>query len=120
MKTKSIYNYFIETQIEGLRQLKKILKNDKSAILNLSSSQLTTGYGINNTIEWIPVNKRLPKEESYDRDYLVFNCDVRPERGISTATFHKGEWYDYTSKKHFHRNYITHWAELPKPPEEFI
>jgi hypothetical protein len=67
-------------------------------------------------MKWISVKDRLP-ESLIDKDYLV--CDNFSNLApLSTASYFKGEWFDYKGDKHLYSEDITHWMPLPEPPKQ--
>lgn len=74
-------------------------------------------------VKWVPVEERLPETSG---EYLVFiSYDNIPECGypylIRYSAFHKAfnafDSQDSSSVKKYAFTRITHWAEIPCPPE---
>ncbi len=63
---------------------------------------------------WIPVTKRLPKD---DTDILVY-CTEGEESRIVAVNYANGVWFDCIFNTVMVVKNITHWMPLPKPPTE--
>ena len=64
-----------------------------------------------NKVEWISVHDRLPEEEA-----KVLVC-IDWER-IETAYLYLNTWYDWATNSPVIGGHVSHWAELPKLPQE--
>ena len=73
-----------------------------------------------NTVKWISVDERLPEKSG---EYLVFlKYDTIPDHGypyiIRYSARHKAfNAFDAQEEPTHAFNSVTHWAELPCPPE---
>lgn len=66
--------------------------------------------------EWISVVEKLPDKNQYERKLVFSTCE-----GVCTAKY-KGSYWELDPQGDFSTGgfipEITHWAELPEPPDD--